>query len=167
MSGSIVRVLQEQKLSEQHIQNFSFDHDFGLLIVELAGYDSVTDSIKRVAVNSLGQLLISNSPTTSVWQYNEILTIASGSLTTILTYTVIGSDLMIDNILASGTVDAEYRVLINGSVKAKYRTSEQDRTTKIILPTPQRVAVGSIIDVKVVHYNVATADFDASLMGHN
>jgi hypothetical protein len=167
MSGSIVRVLQEQKLSEQHIQNFSFDHDFGLLIVELAGYDSTTDSIKRVAVNSLGKLLISIDPVSSVWQYNEVLTIAANALTTILTYTVSGSDLYIDNILASGTVDGEFSVLINGVVKAKYRTSEQDRTTKIVLPTAQRVAVGSIIDIKVVHYNIATADFDASIMGHN
>lgn len=166
----LVRILQSQRISEQEIQNFSFDTEFGILAVEIAGYDVSTDAIKRVSVDTQGRLqvvIVGESPTTSVFEYAEALTIADNALTTILTHTVVTADLLLDKILASGTVDAEYRIVVNGSTKAKYITSEQDRTAKFDFPVAQKFAIGDVIDIKVVHFNTSvTADFNTSLIGH-
>lgn len=168
MSGSPVRILQKQKITEQQIQNFSFDYDFDMLMVEIAGYDSSTDSLKRIAVDGLGQLKVSvGSPNVSIWEWDEVSTIAANSIATILTYTVTTTDLLIDSIFATGTVDAEYQVLLDGNIKAKYMTSEQDRTVKFNFPVAQKIAVGTIITIKVIHFRTGiTADFNASLIGH-
>lgn len=165
----LVRILQTQRISEQHIQNFSFDTEFQVLISEIAGYNVDTDTLKRVAVDSLGRLKIVGvlNPDTSVLEYNEVSTIADNSLTTILTYTVTTSDLFLDTILASGDIDAEYRLVINSTTKAKYITSEQDRTAKIQFPVAQKFIVGTIIDIKVVHFNTTnTGSFNTTLIGH-
>lgn len=163
----LVRILQKQRISEQEIQNFSFDVEFGLLIVELAGYNQSTDSIKRVAVDSLGKLLINLAGTSSVWEYAEATTIAANATTTIISYTVTTADLFLDQVIGSGTIDAEYSIVIDGSNKARYKTSEQDRTAKFIFTTPQKVSVGSIVDIKVTHFQTGSSgDFNASLIGH-
>ena len=166
----LVRITQTQRLSEQNMQNFSFDSEFEVIINEIAGYDVSSDSLKRIAVDSLGRLKIvlsSITPATSVLEYSEITIIADNVVTTIHTHTVVSTDLMVDQIIASGTVDAEYRLVINGSTKAKYFTSEQDRTAKFNFPFPQKFIVGTVIDIKVVHFNTSvTGDFNASLIGH-
>lgn len=163
------RILQTQRLSEQNMQNYSFDTEFECLFSEVAGYDQSTDSLKRIAVDSLGRLIISpsGSVTQSIWEYGYQNTISDGSLTTLLTYTVSTSELYLNRIMASGTVDAEYQVLINGSIKAKYMTSEQDRVAKFDFPVAQEIAVGDIVAIKVVHFRTGlVADFNCSLIGH-
>lgn len=163
----LVRILQEQLSSEQTIQNFSFDREFKLLIVEMAGYNQATDSIKRVAVDNLGKLLVSLAGTTSVWEYAEITSIASGATSTILTYTVTSTELFLDQVIASGDIDAEYTIVVDGSTKARYKTSEQNRTAQFIFTSPQRVAVGSIIDIKVTHFQTGSSgNFNTALIGH-
>lgn len=164
------RILQTQRLSEQNMQNYSFDTEFQCLFTEIAGYDKTTDSLKRIAVDSFGRIILAptgSGSTVSVWEYGAQSTIADNSLTTILTYTVVGSSLMIDKIMATGNVDAEYQVLVNGFIKAKYMTSEQDRVAKFDFPTSQEVSVGGIISIKVIHYRTGLiGDFNCSLIGH-
>jgi hypothetical protein len=163
------RILQTQRLSEQNMQNFSFDSEFQCLFTEIAGYDKSTDSLKRIAVDSLGRIVISpsGSISESVWEYGFQNTVADNSVTTLLTYVVTGSDLFLDKIMATGLVDAEYQVLVDGSIKAKYMTSEQDRVAKFDFPVAQEIAVGGIIAIKVIHFRSGIiADFNCSLIGH-
>lgn len=166
----LVRILQEQRKSEQTIQNFSFDDEFKVSIVELAGYDVSTDTLKRVAVDSLGRLKVvvaGTATTTSILEYDDVTTIAANALTTILSYTVVGTALLVDQIIASGDVDAVYFLVVDGSIKAQYRTSEQDRTAKFNFPVAQKFSIGQVIDIKVIHYDTGdTSDFNATLIGH-
>lgn len=165
-----VRILQEQRKSEQTIQNYSFDDEFKISIVELAGYDVSSDTLKRVAVDNQGRLkvvVVGAAVAVSVLEYEEITTIADNVLSTILTYTVVGSSLLLDNIIASGDVDAEYQLVVDGDVKAKYRTSEQDRTAKFSFPASQQFSAGTIIDIKVIHFSTGqTSSFNTTLIGH-
>ena len=108
----------------------------------------------------------SQLPTESVSQIGSATTVAGNSQITLLTYTVAVKDLWLDSIIATGDVDAEFVLFINTVKKLVYRTSEQDRTMKLLYPVAQLMTVGTIIDVKVTHWNVNTANFDATLTGH-
>lgn len=167
------RNFQEQRKSEQAILNKSFDDDFQIQAVELGAWHDISDTIKRVLCDAFGRLVVAigasvpATPTTSFLEYDSVVTVPDNSLTTIISHTVVTSDLLLDSIIATGTVDGEYTVVIDGDIKVKYRTSEQDRTVRIPFPVSQKIGVGSIIDVKVVHYEASlTGDFDASLIGH-
>lgn len=169
------RNFQPQKSSDQSILNKSFDRDFQIQAVELGGYNPDTDEIKRVIVDEEGRLIVSvdsSLPTTltpgsSVLEYASVSTIPDNSLTTILVHAVGVAPLLLDGVIATGTVDAEYIILVNNQVKIRYRTAEQDRTVNIKFETPQKFIVGSVIAIKVIHYNTAnTADFDATFIGH-
>lgn len=153
------------------MQNFSFDTEFGLLISEMAAYSVDSDTVKRVACDDLGRLKVvltglANAITSSTWLHADALTVASGSPVTILTHTVVGTSLYLDEIIATGQTDAEYTVLINSVIMLRYRTSEQNRTMEFKLPVSQILSVGTIIDIKVQHEYSFTADFAATLLGH-
>lgn len=172
----LVRVLQSQRISPQEMQNFSFDTEFGLLISELAAYSVDSDSIKRVACNEQGHLKVAvtgldltglaNELSSSTWLHADALTVASGSPVTILSHTVVGTTLYLDEIITTGETDAEYTVVINSVIKLRYRTSEQDRTMEFKLPVSQLLSVGTTIDIKVQHEYGFTADFAATLLAH-
>lgn len=161
-----IRILQSQRLSEQEMQNNGFDEEFKVPVVEILGHHQGTDSLKRVQVDELGKIIISTAGSSSVWEYAEISSVAASAVTTILTHTVTTSKLFLDMILASGDVDAEFIIVVNGSNKARYKTSEQDRTAKFLFTAAQRFNVGDIIDIKVVHFASTSGAFNASLIGH-
>lgn len=161
------RILQEQRLSDQTILNNSFDDAHKILVVEIAAYDSATMDLVRVRADSQGRLILSPTATASILEFDEELTVAANSVTTILSYTNTGSLLYLDTLIATGEVDAEYRLVINGTTKMKYRTSEQNRTMNVPFPMSQLIQIGDIVDIKVIHYHTAsTADFSANIIGH-
>lgn len=164
----LVRIKQKQRLSDQHMDNYSFDTEFDISARLLVGYHVSTDSIKRITVDELGKILVSLAGNESVWEYDDATSVAANALTTILTYTVTGTEkLFLDSVFASGEIDAEYSIVVDGNIKAKYKTSEQDRTAKFLFPCSQKFSVGTIIDIKVIHFNTAVSgDFNASLIGH-
>lgn len=161
--------------SDQQIQNQSFDRDFNLAVRLMAAYHAVSDTVKRVAADSLGRLEVivkGFTPTTSVWDEQSSTTVAANALTTVYTRTVTTSDLLIDNITGMGTLDAEYRILIDSTVVERKCSAEQDRNVNFSFPIAQKVSVGSVIEVKVIHYYDGTTrpsetgDFYVSLKGH-
>lgn len=162
----IQRIKQSQRLSEQQMQNYGFDSDFEIPAVEIIGHYNGTDTLLRIQVDEHGKLLISNAGTSSVWEYSEVTSVPSAAVTTIHTHTVTSTKLFLDIILASGNLDAEYLIVVNGSTKARYKTSEQDRTAKFLFPSAQRFEIGDIIDIKVLHDASTSGDFNASLIGH-
>ena len=47
----------QTKYSEQNIQNNSYDEDFGVNVVELLSYDPISDALKRVTTNAMGEYI--------------------------------------------------------------------------------------------------------------
>ena len=104
-------------------------------------------------------------PSESIIEFNTADTVARNAISTVLTYeNTTGNDVWLDGFLAEGTVDAEYFLVINNSIKAVYRTSEQDRTAKYAFPVIFKVPNGTIINIKVEHHYDFTGDFSASLI---
>lgn len=67
------------KYSEQNILNESFDKDFGVLAVELLGYDPITDSVKRVTIDALNHYATNDIDTPDADTVYEGLEEADGS----------------------------------------------------------------------------------------
>lgn len=56
---AITRNTQVQ--TEQAMQHSSFDADFGVNAFELLGYDSISDSVKRLTANALGEYMVNDT----------------------------------------------------------------------------------------------------------
>ena len=102
----------------------------------------------------------------SIVEGGSIATIAADAKTTILTYTNTSGILYLDGYAGTGSVDAEYILVIDTVEKIFLRSSEQERNVQMPFPRPIKIAQGSIIDIKVTHWTSGTADFDATLFGH-
>ena len=103
-------------------------------------------------------------PTDTMEQPGAITTIADNSQTTIVSYTNnTGDDIWLSGCIATGTVDGEYVLTVNGDIKGTVRSSEQDRNGKIVLEQAIKVINGDIITVKVTHWHTYTADFKATI----
>jgi hypothetical protein len=120
------------------------------------------------SLNNIEALLgSSGSVSSSIIARDVVSTVADNALTTILSYTNTGSTLWLDKIVATGNVDGEYQVVIDTVTKFTFRTAEQQRTMDFLFPVPIKIGIGSIIDVKVTHFNASiTGDFVASIAGH-
>lgn len=103
--------------------------------------------------------------------YNEITSIASGSETTISTYTApVGKTTYITRIEATGTNIAQYQVYKNLSVISKFYTNfGSDLSTTFEYMTGigdfpgLKVNVGDVITIKVLHSRAAAGDFAARI----
>ena len=105
-------------------------------------------------------------PDESIFQFNAIDTIAGSAQTTLVTYTnTTGQDIWLDGFISTGTVDACYALVINTAMKMEYRTSEQDRTAKVLFPKAIKVVNGDIVEIKVEHAYSFTADFTGTIIG--
>lgn len=111
-----VRILQEQRKSEQTIQNFSFDDEFKLAIVELAGYDATTDTIKRVSVDSLGRLnvigALSTTPAIPKSQTHIFITPSSSSAVNLTTQATKCFSIQVKS---TGGLATSWEVVLEGS----------------------------------------------------
>lgn len=100
--------------------------------------------------------------------YAEETTVPSLALTLLQTFTNIDSKglFFVDEIIATGQVDAEYRIYKDGDLKIKYRTSEQDRTMRIKFPSSWKIQKNGFIDIKVYHSDDNLSDFSSTIIGH-
>ena len=55
--------------TEQNILNNSYDSDFDLLAVELMGYDPLTEALKRITTNALGEYNVNDLEEVGSIQY--------------------------------------------------------------------------------------------------
>ncbi len=124
---------------------------------------------KVVAVDDNGKILISSSPavTSSIIEFGESTSIASGALTTVLSFTnSLSTNAYIDSIIVTGSVDVEFQLIIDGGTKGKFRTSEQDRTKPLDL-SGFILAPSSILSIKIIHFTTGIlADLTVTLIGH-
>lgn len=106
-------------------------------------------------------------PISTIEESSNVSTVAADAQTTIVTYTNnTGGTIRITGCIATGQVDAEYVLMVNGSVKGTVRSSESDRTAKIVLPKGIMTSNGDIVTVKVTHWENTTSNFSATIYGH-
>ena len=125
---------------------------------------------KVVAVDDDGKILVSSvtAPVSSILEFGESTSIASGALTTVLSFTnALTTNAYIDSIVVTGsTLDSEFQLVINGSTKGKFSTSEQDRTKPIPLDA-FILAPSDILSIKGIHFRTGLlGDFAVTLIGH-
>jgi len=98
-------------------------------------------------------------------EYSDISSLASGTLTTILTYTVpVGKTLAMEKVEVSGCNVANYIVEIDGNTKGKRRTYFGNFNADFEYKGLE-VATGLIVRVRVIHSRPTTGNFDATLIG--
>lgn len=147
------------------------EHDtVDVLAKRVKGYIWDADGMQWVkqAGNSDGEIQIdpeSFLPSSSVISHSTINTIAGNAQTTVLTYNNVGVTLWLDGFVTSGTVDAEYSMQIDTADQLVMRTAEEERNVEFKAPKPLKIAAGSTITIKVIHYKDYTADFEATLFG--
>ncbi len=119
---------------------------------------------------SKGRLVMAHSSSQSgktVIQYDSEEDLTQGVETSLLIYSnTTREHYLLDNIIATGQADAEYRVLLNAVTILKYRTSEQDRTLNLTFPCGLLITPSDSIEIKVSNCWSEPADFNASFIMH-
>jgi hypothetical protein len=103
--------------------------------------------------------------------YNEVLAVASGSNTTVATYTVpLGSTAFLQRIEVGGTNVAVFTALLNGSPinkKRSYFGASLDVTMEFQADETQApgltLSAGDIITIKALHNRPSSGDFSARI----
>jgi len=108
----------------------------------------------------------SSGITSSVFIRGTATTVASGSQTTVTSYTNTGTTLWLDGVVGEGQIDAEWELVVDASIKISFRSGGIDCTGQLWFPRAIRIPVGSIIDVKVTHHFSSTCDFSSSIVAH-
>lgn len=136
-----------------------------------AKFRDATNNRSKVAVEIENEtpLDISFSPTlptgyVAANYFNQITSVPSGSLTTILSKTVLTTALTIDSIELSGDNKAEFRVFINASLVAVKRTGfiELNHTALfggLMLQTLD------VLEIRVIHERPYVGTFEARVVG--
>ena len=105
-------------------------------------------------------------PDESIFEFAAIDTVAGNAQTTLVTYTNnTGQVVWLDGLVATGTVDACFALVINTAMKMEYRTSEQDRTVNFMFSKPIKISNGTVIQIKVEHSYGFTGDFTGTILG--
>lgn len=132
---------------------------------------AISDGTNTLHVNPDGSInvnITTSNPGEVKSFYNEITSVATAVLSTILTYIApIGKSSFLQGIEVSGTNIAEYQVLINASMLDKKRTYfGGDLDTNFLFAhtgTGLPLTVADTITVKVIHNRPTVGDFNARL----
>lgn len=124
----------------------------------------ITDGTDNLAINADGSInVVLSGSATVVDTYNEISSVVSSALTTIVSYTVLTAG-KLKQINVSGTNIAEYRIELNSTVIDKKRTyfgsalnADFNYDDGII------VSPADTVVVKVVHTRPSTGDFNGRI----
>lgn len=98
--------------------------------------------------------------------YNEVTSVGSATLTTVLTYIAVSNKLL-NLIKVSGTNIAEYRVLINGSIVCKERTYFGNSLNLEIPMLSTKIMNGNTLEIKVIHLRPNLGDFNSTIFLEN
>lgn len=120
-------------------------------------------------VNADGSLNVTlvETPGTTINDYNEISSVASGILTVINSYTMTNSGFL-QKIIVSGTNIATFQVDLNGNTIDKKRTwfngsLNEEFDFSDYSKTGYPMAIGDIIEVKVLHNRPTVGDFNTRI----
>ena len=109
-----------------------------------------------------------NADRTPVEAYDEVLAVASGISTTIVTYTVPATkEVVLERVEASGENIAAYTVEVNSVVVAMQRSFYGDLNAKFEFLSKASLGkvlvAGDIVEVKVLHNRPSLADFESRI----
>lgn len=122
-------------------------------------------SAQSVVVENTGAIPVTFTQGTPLVEYADISSLASGTLTTILSYTVpVGKTLAMGKVEVSGCNVADYIVEIDGSTKGKRRTYFGNFNADFEYKGLE-IATGLVVRVRVIHSRPSAGDFDATLIG--
>ena len=131
-----------------------------------AVYFDESDRKWKTRISSDGEAIpVTFTAGTPIVEYAGISSLASGTLTTILSYTVpVGKTLTLEKIEVSGCNVADYSVDIAAVVKGKRRSYYGNFNADFEYKGLQ-VLASTIIRVRVIHSSSLSGDFDATLIG--
>jgi hypothetical protein len=132
---------------------------------------AISNGTNTLAVNPDGSINVavtSSNPGLVKSNYNEITSVATSVLSTILTYTApIGKVTYLQKVEFSGSNIAEYTILINAVVRDKKRTyfgSSLDTVSEFAIGgVGLPLTVGDIVTLKVIHLRPNVGDFNSRL----
>lgn len=102
--------------------------------------------------------------------FNSVSSVASGILTTIVSYTVPpAKSTYLCNVEVSGSNIARYDIYINSVLSARQRTEFTELNTNFIFNTASsnigfKLATGTVVEIKVIHNRPFVGDFEARLL---
>lgn len=138
------------------------------VIVSAASGDSiqVSDGTDTLAVNPDGSInvnVVSTAAGTTVNTYNEISSVSSSVLSTVVSYTAPSTTkLMI--IEVGGTNISRYDILLNSSVIArKYTSFGSGLNGEFNFKDGLMLAMGDVVEVKTIHSRPSTGDFNGRI----
>lgn len=121
------------------------------------------DPIPGVVVGEDLSIAVVNS---SVLERGAQANVAAETETQLLSHTVAGTPLFLDEINCTGTGAAVFRVYVDGAHKETKRYAGGYAPLEFKYP-PHRLAVGAVVAVKVTHHQAGKAyDYEATLKGH-
>lgn len=104
-----------------------------------------------------------NNQTNSFIEFQEALTVATGVLTTVLTFTnSTGEAIFIHSVGGTASANAEWYVYINTVLKLKRRTNVSTTNWQVLL-NKFKMNNGDIIDIKAIHVQGPTQDFHSEV----
>lgn len=95
--------------------------------------------------------------------YNEVTSVATGVLTTIVSYVALGDSRM-KFVELSGTNIATYTILINSVVINKKRTYYGLMDGRFDFTKGYILALGDLVEIKVIHTQPSVGDFNAFIL---
>ena len=135
---------------------------------------AIHTKVKNTALDPIPVNVVSGGATlTYVDSYNEITGVASGSETTILTYTVpLLGTLYLEQVSVSGTNIAEYRVKVNGTVIDKAYTwfngnMSHEFNFESNSGLGRKLLASDVLIVTVLHGRPSTGNFNARIQGES
>lgn len=134
-----------------------------------------TGTIQPLKINPDGSIdvVVSEStlPRNVISNFSSITSVVSGSLTTILSYTVPPAKVtFLSNVEVSGTNIATYGVYINGVLNARQRTMWGAPFNSLFnystgtIDSGFELSAGTVLTIQVIHQQPSTGDFDAKLL---
>ena len=125
----------------------------------------IWDGTDQLAVNPDGSINVSVVGSTGSYKYsfNEITSVGTSSLTTVVTYTATANG-KLKKVSGSGTNIGTYSVLVNGVLKDKRRSMfGTDLNVDFNFDQGFPILSGDVVTLKVIHERPYIGDFNGSI----
>ena len=154
--GGVLSVDVNNWISQIGVNNFPSDYPDALA-------QTILDSIYTALT---GTLKVKDRPDSNIIAYNNMLAVAPGVQTTLLTYTNSGSKFWLDLVLATGTYHGIYILIIDGNTIYQERTTAANINHRQPFAFPLVINTGSTIEIDVIHSAGGNRAFNASFIGN-
>lgn len=122
----------------------------------------IWDGSDYLAINGDGSINVQPASPTVESAYAEITSVPTATLSNVLSYTALNAT-NLKSVHVSGTNVAEYRIRINGVVKAKLNTYWGSFNASLSFQQGLSVGVGDVVNVQVLHNRPDLGDFNTTL----